>query len=889
MLPSSGLPVLPPTVQHHSPRAPLTNPIPNPLTLPYQVGFSFFSEWWRANEKIKEEAEFQRTGRRREPERPRGVKDAQDERDREKAKIQAAYDAYKEDVQAKLAQTFVKQHKEEQWFIERYVPDVRGPIRQQLAEVRKGFYAQWEHDLESGLFDEFTLEGISKSDIAGSGAATEREEGEFTGNEVLNVSDLVPASAVADLRDDNLTAPTLLIKTIAPTVSRQNLEAFCREHLGEGEGGYHWLSLSDPNPSKRFHRIGWIMLNPGPEGGFPAETDDGDVDVDNPGTVSVAKRALDAVNGKTVKDDVRGDFTCHVGVHNPPSSLRKKALWDLFSAPERVDKDLSLVQRLVSKFEANVDPSFNGVLKVEEKVDELRSTGRLQPAPGGGRTASAGAPKKKKTRRRRRELDMDVNLDFDMVSGDEDDDMADEDEDEDEEDGEEREEGAIDEQEDVDDEYVLAQKKQLDLLIEYLRRVFNFCFFCVFESDSVHELTRKCPGGHLRRPRSTLTAAAKEVARATANGDPFPTKKRGNDAASLADAEEGEVPQDGGGFGDRKGRGVGGAAAKAEQQLQRAYNWVKTFEEKINQILDPGSTDLRKYGGRPLEDAMNEELAKHVSREDEHKFRCKLPECTKLFKEEHFWKKHVEKRHADWYEGLKAEVGFPSLNVSCLLGLTLTLQFELINAYASDPSHIAPSRTDANSNGHFPAPTGQTPSGTPRGFNLQNYSMNSSLPPMPGFPMPGAAGGSPGAAAFNVFNPVAMQVPGSWQPPGGLNLGSLGGGQGPIRRGGPNISSGGRYNNRAGPYDRRPAMRWNPDSGLTGNPMHGGSRSGRSAGGGPGGFASGAGLPGGPGRWGDGAGGSAAVGPREAIQGRTIKSYEDLDQAGGGGSGELNY
>lgn len=43
------------------------------------------------------------------------------------------------------------------------------------------------------------------------------------------------------------------------------------------------------------------------------------------------------------------------------------------------------------------------------------------------------------------------------------------------------------------------------------------------------------------------------------------------------------------------------------------------------------------------------------------------------------------------------------------------------------------------------------------------------------------------------------------------------------------------------------------------------------------------------GRWGDGAGGGAAVGPREAIQGRTIKSYEDLDQVSGSGGGELNY
>ncbi|CAK7232449.1 hypothetical protein SBRCBS47491_008274 [Sporothrix bragantina] len=865
--PGSGLPNLPPYPQHQQSRSTLTNPMPDPLKLPYQVGFSFFGEWWRTNEKIKEENEAQRTGRRREPDRqPRGPKEIQEEREKEKAKIQAAYDAYKEEVQGKMAQAFVKQHKEEQWFIERYVPDVRDPIRQQLAEVRKSFYAQWEQDLDSGLFDEFSLEGISKSDSLAAAAAADKEEGEAAGNDMLGVSDLVPAVPAADIRDESLSAPTLLIKTIAPTVSRQNLEAFCREHLGEGEGGYRWLSLSDPNPSKRYHRIGWIMLNPGPEGGFPVQDEDGNVDFENPTTVPVAERALEAVNSKTVKDEVRGDFTCHVGVHNPPTNLRKKALWDLFSAPERIDRDLHLVQRLVAKFEGDVDPTFNGVFRIEEKVEELRQTGRLQPVHVP--STRPAVPKKKKARKPRR-VDMDVNLDFEVGGDDDMDDMDEGEEEEEGEEGEELEDGAV--VDEVDDEYVLGQKKQLDLLIEYLRRVFNFCFFCVFESDSVHELTRKCPGGHLRRPRSTLSPAALEVARASAHGEPFPAKRRDNQSAT-AEAEEGELPDaDKGAGGDRKGRN---ALPKSEQQLLRAFNWVKTFEEKIQQVLDPSSADLRKFGGKPVEDAMEDELANFVKQEDEHKYRCKLPECTKLFKELHFWRKHVEKRHAEWYDGLKAD-------------------FELVNAYAADPSHIAPSRTDASSNGHFAAGAGQTPTGTPRGFNLHNYNITGSsvLPAMPGFPGAAGAGGH-GNGSFNMFNPVAMQVPGSWQNPASGSPS----GPGPIRRGG----GGQRYNNRPGPYDRRP-MRWNPDGGITGgSPMHGGGGGGRggrnggnlsSLGPGPAGFPAPGGLGAGStsGRWGDGAGGGAAVGPREAIQGRTIKSYDDLDQAGNGAGGELNY
>ncbi|KAK6206559.1 hypothetical protein LQW54_007629 [Pestalotiopsis sp. IQ-011] len=771
------------------PPPPSVNPLTDPVKLPFQVGFSYFGEWWRSNEKIKEEKERARTGRR--PERPRG-RESQEDRDKEKAKIQAAYDVYKEELQAKMARSFVAEHKKEQWFRERYVPEVRDGFRAQLNDFRRGAYTQWEQDLESGTFDEFSLEGIPKSESNGTGGVFEKEEGEATAaNEVLGVGDLVPVQG-NDIRDENLYQPTLLIKTIAPHVSRQNLESFCKEHLGEEEGGFKWLSLSDPNPSKRYHRMGWVMLHPSSDTVAPSERadpkdEDGDTEIKSPVLLSTADKALDAVNGKTVKDEVRGDFVCHVGVHNPPGNPRKKALWDLFSAPERVEKDLTLVQRLVNKFEEDFGSDFNARLKVEDRVDDLKNAGRLQPA-----VAVSPVKKAKKDR----------NLDLDIDEGEE----GEMDDDED--------EGAVDDE--VDDEDLLVKKKQLDLMIEYLRRVFNFCFFCVFESDSIHELTRKCPGGHLRRPRSTLSSSAMNVARASANGEAFPSKKR----EAKQDEEEGEAPDN-----DRKPR-----ASKTEQQLERAYKWVKTFEDKIMQILEPETCDIRKLGGKPSDDAIADEMIKFVKQEDEHKWRCKVPECTKLFKEEHFWKKHVEKRHPDWLESLKQE-------------------FDLINAYVLDPSHIAPSRTDANSNGHFPPSNGQNQQGTPRGFNLQNFSMNNMMPPFPGFP------GLPGMPPL--FQQGGMQAPG-W------NAGGDDRGVGPVRRGGGGMN--GRFNNtRTGPYDRRqPQGRWGQDGGGRGR--------------------------GGVGRWGDGAApGGAAMGPREAVQGRSLKSYEDLDHVAGGGGSELNY
>jgi hypothetical protein len=49
---------------------------------------------------------------------------------------------------------------------------------------------------------------------------------------------------------------------------------------------------------------------------------------------------------------------------------------------------------------------------------------------------------------------------------------------------------------------------------------------------------------------------------------------------------------------------------KVTQQLQRAFNWVKTFEEKVLQILEPDNVNLRKLGGTPTEEGVEKELSK---------------------------------------------------------------------------------------------------------------------------------------------------------------------------------------------------------------------------------------------------------------------------------------
>ncbi|EED13308.1 arsenite resistance protein Ars2, putative [Talaromyces stipitatus ATCC 10500] len=808
-----------------------TNPLPNPMSLDIQVGFTWFAEWWRAEQNIKEEKERAKHGGRHPLNRLKGEKEAREDRDKEKSLIQAAYDSYKADLQIKMSRTFVKQHRNEEWFKEKYVAEVRDPLRRQMMEFRRGVYDQWERDIDSGYFDEFTLEGIYKSESDGAGGVIEKEEGEATAvGETLGVLDLLPARG-AELRDEALSQPVLLIKTLAPNVNRIKIEEFCKEHLGEQDGGFRWLSLSDPNPSKKFHRMGWIILHPAAHEPALVERGDGrdeegeekepEATTNGSKTASAAEKALEAVNDKTIYDPVNGDFVCHVGVHVPPSQPRKKALWDLFSAPERIERDLELARRLIGKLDTEMG-DVDACTKIEGKVEDLHQRGFLQP------TVSSGASKKKN------------GLDTEMDDGEA-------------EEGEEME--GLDE-EDIDDEDLLVKKKKIDLMVEYLRRVHNFCFFCVFESDSVHELVRKCPGGHLRRPRSGLSNQAKQVARASAMGQPFPTKKKdASEEGEETPAAEEKRPQ---------------KLSKGEQQLQRAFNWVKTFEDKLLQILEPENVDLTKLGGKDVEQALEEELSKYVKQEDESKFRCKVPECSKLFKADHFWRKHVEKRHEEWYQNIKNDL-------------------LLVNEYVLDPAHIAPSRTDANSNGHFPFSSNHIQPGTPRGFNLA-----ANMPYFNGSNVPNTFQGMHAVPGF-----MGVNAPGfNGMMTGDGTMMSHHGQPGVMRRGG------GRYSNRSGPYDRRGGNRNNNHGRLS--PVRGmPGMFGRLPGGGgsisgipyvPPGHPAAAMLPAGgipAGAGATGAGGTLdghqAMGPREAVQGRSLKSYEDLDAVGGSGSGELNY
>ena len=132
-------------------------------------------------------------------------------------------------------------------------------------------------------------------------------------------------------------------------------------------------------------------------------------------------------------------------MHSPAKEQPRKALSDLHSTPENLLQDLQLAELCATqKFEKELGSGYAGFEKIRERV----------------KTLMTNASK---------------------------DDM-----------GDDEEEGAVKEEDGI--ELVLETKKTLDLAIEYFRRVYSFCFYCISKNDSVHELQRKCYAGHFRRP-----------------------------------------------------------------------------------------------------------------------------------------------------------------------------------------------------------------------------------------------------------------------------------------------------------------------------------------------------------------------------------------------------
>ena len=114
--------------------------------------------------------------------------------------------------------------------------------------------------------------------------------------------------------------------------------------------GFKYLSISDPNPNKKFARVGWVI-------------------VDDPANPDELVKTLD---NQKIHDDIYGDFTVHCSIHTSAKEQPRKALSDFHSTRESLMRDLRLTELCATKkFEAEMGEGFNGLERIKERVKSI--------------------------------------------------------------------------------------------------------------------------------------------------------------------------------------------------------------------------------------------------------------------------------------------------------------------------------------------------------------------------------------------------------------------------------------------------------------------------------------------------------------------------------------
>ena len=179
---------------------------PDPYTLNHIVPFPYFCEWYKQTNA--------RTLRQNTEPTP-------DE-------LQDSFIKYREDLLARTAKDFCKEHANEAWFREKYDPVLRVQTRGKLVEYRRWLYARFMEDLEAGKFDEVTLDGAAarRYFAENGGGGGEVSPGSKKEGDIGEEDALTTCSALARMPSDPMADKrTPCIKTINTTVTRTQLEA----------------------------------------------------------------------------------------------------------------------------------------------------------------------------------------------------------------------------------------------------------------------------------------------------------------------------------------------------------------------------------------------------------------------------------------------------------------------------------------------------------------------------------------------------------------------------------------------------------------------------------------------------------------------------------------
>lgn len=160
------------------------------------------------------------------------------------------YAEYKVEFSRQQLNEFFVAHKEEEWFREKYHPELQQDRNNQALSCIKNRFQLFMELYNNGNLKELRLEEDSAEDIETflDCFVTRLEGG--TEEDVQNLINKQP------LQKELHKTASIHLRTIHPFAKREEVEALCKKYPG-----FLRLSLSDPQPDKKWVRKGWASFS----------------------------------------------------------------------------------------------------------------------------------------------------------------------------------------------------------------------------------------------------------------------------------------------------------------------------------------------------------------------------------------------------------------------------------------------------------------------------------------------------------------------------------------------------------------------------------------------------------------------------------------------------
>eukprot|EP01015_Nassula_variabilis_P037649 TRINITY_DN999_c0_g1_i3.p1 TRINITY_DN999_c0_g1~~TRINITY_DN999_c0_g1_i3.p1 ORF type:complete len:679 (-),score=87.66 TRINITY_DN999_c0_g1_i3:160-2196(-) len=252
------------------------------------------------------------------------------------------YNKYKRDYEQKQREIFYQEHKNDEWFKEKYDPILSQKFKDERKEEAQAIAQRFFKNFDQGIYNQLNLEvddDILKNHFINAAEDNFNEE-DLDNQEFKAYSNVAQSAWYKEVipRDDfDITGPpyhgfnansmTLFIKTIPKHVSRWDI----KESLIKVPG-FISLSLSEPLKSQEYTRFGWVLFD----------------------TEENCNKAASILSNLVIRDY---QFT----IVKSKSQLRPIKVITCLNK-ERFDEDLKLSRELISTLDKEKDITINPLL-----------------------------------------------------------------------------------------------------------------------------------------------------------------------------------------------------------------------------------------------------------------------------------------------------------------------------------------------------------------------------------------------------------------------------------------------------------------------------------------------------------------------------------------------